>query len=172
MKRLVVGVGVLALTCLWAAPGDPCHVGPRRHVVDPEAAADTIPPPALRLEVESIVRGHGPDPVTHSSVSTDDYGTIVCRVESLVDDQSAPDEMGIRLIGLGGLMPKGGLPLPDYDVSPWGNATDGWMLFIDWIDGARDEQEPIEFAIAAFAVDAAGNVSVTADTIEVTDPGR
>ncbi len=42
---------------------------------------------------------------------------------------------------------------------------------LPWIDGATDNQEPIDFTLAVTAVDLAGNESVPSSPIRVSHPG-
>jgi len=43
---------------------------------------------------------------------------------------------------------------------------------LSWVDGGTDEQEPIALRMLFYAIDSAGNVSATADTLDLVDSAR
>ena len=83
---------------------------------------------------------------------------------SASDDQTAVENLGYQIEVATGRLPDG-LVLPTGAVR-----TLGGNLFLGWIDGASDDQEPLSFSLTIRAVDLAGNVGPPV-TVTVADPG-
>ena len=148
----------------------------RHEVSDAVAKIDSTPPSKPILELVSIRRGRGPvkqDDGFFMSSSTDDLGTVSIRVTSLKDDQTPVEQMGLRIINLNQSSEVGNQMLPRYDIRPFRSKNSGALLvYLHWIDGAQDVQEPISEKLAVFAIDLTGNISTEAATIVIVDPGR
>jgi len=95
------------------------------------------------------------------------------EVTELIDDDSLPAEMGLRIVVPDSLSEIGRQLRPSSDVRPSFSKSNGtWQLWLSWVDGGEDKQEPIALQVLVYAVDAAGNVSAMADTLALVDPGR
>ena len=145
-----------------------CSFGsPQPLVLDPQAkASDTTPPSVPVAKVDSVRRGRGPttnSDCSQSASSCDDIGSIDIAVTA-TDDQTPTDRMGYQVEVVAGRLPDG-LALPTGPVLQMGG-----HLYLHWIDGATDGQEPISFTLTIRAVDLAGNTSPPAD-VEVADIG-
>lgn len=165
---LASGAGGIAFACLVGAPA---------HKVDPgKIGVDVVAPPRPDVEVVSVVRGQGPRihaDGTATSVSTDDLGMVRLKVAELIDDDSLPSEMGLRIVVPDSLSELGRQLGPSGDVRPsFSKSDETWEIWLAWVDGSEDKQEPISLQVLVYAIDAAGNVSAMADTLALVDPGR
>lgn len=177
MSARKTGRAVLVLVLIAAECAIACLVGTPAHRIDPNRiGVDVIAPSRPYVEVVSIVRGRGPrlhGDGTASSLSTDDLGMIRLMVAGMEDSDAAPTEMGLRIVVVDSLTELGRNIRPRGDVGPkYSKADGGWPLLLSWIDGGTDKQEPIALRILFYALDSAGNVSATADTLDLSDPGR
>jgi len=168
---MVVTVGAL----LGASPAAlPCsYLTHEPHAIDPNAGLfDTDPPkPPRLLKVDGIKRGVGPD-ITGASTSCDDLGTLTLTMEAAEDQRTPPEEMGYRVQLAAGSLPDG-LTLPAGPVRQLplaeGDQQRAKLLFV-WIDGATDEQEPLDFTLDITPVDRAG-LEGGAARVRVKHPG-
>lgn len=158
----------IAATAWPAADARACSFAlPSPHVVDPAMQATDHGPPTLPpLGAPQITRGKKPQRsgCGYSASSCDDIGSVVIRV-SATDDNTPPEQIGYRMSVEAGSFPEG-LTLPSGAVKPLGD-----LLVLNWVDGASDDQEPIEFTLRVVAIDLAGNESAP-QTVRVSDdPG-
>ena len=107
----------------------------------------------------------------HRTPGTEDCGLISIVVLSVEDDQTADEDIGFRIVNLGPATEFNQELFPRYDIDAHGSENDelGSMDFM-WLDTMEDRQQPIRERIAVYAVDLAGNVSVQADTLEISVP--
>ena len=129
-------------------------LGPVPHVLDPamqatDQAAPTLPP----LDVPRITRGKAAERsgCGYSQSSCDDLGGVAIAVRA-TDDQTPPAQIGYRMTLAGGSLPSG-LSLPG------AVKASGDVVGLTWVDGATDDQEPIDFTLRVVAIDLAGNES-------------
>lgn len=147
----------LALVPLFAAAEAPaCSiVVPWHETSDEERKVDQSDPTPPVVVLESIRRGHARDRGESGSIvmtSCDDIGFITIRLQQPAhDDRTPSSEMGYLLRVVEGNAPEEIMPL-DRAV----RAGEG-ILHMHWIDGATNDQEPLDFTIAIVPVDAAGN---------------
>jgi hypothetical protein len=156
---LVVAAVVWLLGSLALA----CSIALIPHELDPqEQQIDRTSPERLGATVKQITRGRGPvksPDGTISMSSCDDTATVVLEFEpEPKDDRTPSDRLGYLLLHVGGELPRTFLR-SDTPV----RANEQFYLY--WIDGATDEQEPLEFAVALVAVDLAGNKSEPSEPI-------
>lgn len=138
------------------------------HSVDSElAATDTQAPGVAGLDRLDISRGVGPmqEGCDQVATSCDDLGLINIFLAPPSDDQSQASALGYMITLKDGALP-GGLGLPEGPV----RAAEDNSLYLTWIDGAQDKQEPLGFTLEIFAVDEAGNVGEPLE-VRVSDPG-
>lgn len=137
--------------------------------LDPmEQALDTSPPGRTVVKELGITRGRGPRSAgdgAWSSTSCDDIGTIAMILKPPTDDRTAADKLGYEVRIVAGQAPNGIVRLEPR------LARDG-RLFLRWVDGAHDNQEPIDFSIVIVAVDAAGRRGAPSAAIRIHDPRR
>jgi hypothetical protein len=129
-------------------------------------ATDQMPPTLPPPGAPRITRGKGAQGVgcTASASSCDDIGSIVIPVRA-TDDNTPPAQIGFRMSVEDGSLPSG-LTLPSGAVKPWGD-----VLVLNWVDGASDDQEPIDFTLRVVAIDLAGNESAPQTVRVSNDPG-
>jgi hypothetical protein len=157
MGRLVLGTA-LAFLLVRPTPVQACSApGLTPHVLDPAiAATDQVAPTLPTPVVTSINRGQGPkrSGCGWSGSSCDDLGSIA--ITNLATDNVTPaDRIGYRFAVVGGRLPSG-FSLPGETVNIF---ISGGTLWLNWIDGATDDQEAIDFSLQIIAVDSAGNES-------------
>lgn len=134
-------------------------------------ACDRTRPERPRGSLVRVVRGRGPihrEDGTMSRSTCDVFGTVVLRFGSQPkDDRSPADMLGYRIVHRGGVLPE------RFEIGPAPErlAPGFDELFIHWMDGATDEQEPIEFALSIVVVDRAGNESLPSEPIRVRHSG-
>ncbi len=161
--RLAVALSFLA-TLVAARPASACSM-PAPEEWQVEASTIDRTPPALTVaRVAAIGRGEGPESSGcggTSSTSCDDLGTIDLALAG-VDD--AEGEVGFVVERASGEAPEG-LVIPTTPVR-----APGGTLRLVFVDGAQDDQEPIDFVLRVAAVDRAGNRSEPA-TIAVSHGG-
>lgn len=157
--RVAPGLG-LGIAAFVGAPSSACSIAaPTAHAVDAsEAAVDTSPPNGpSKLLVEAVHRGTGPQCDASgvcASTSCDDIGTIQLSWSTGGDDRTPDEALGIRATVVEGTAPDGLWPI-DEDIIPW---SPGGMN-LNWIDGASDDQEAIDFTLELVEIDLAGNES-------------
>jgi hypothetical protein len=100
-----------------------------------------------------------------SATSCDDLGLVNIKLVPPEDDQSPSDNLGYMITLKEGSLP-GGVELPSGPVLADANS----VLYLAWVDGAQDKQEPIGFTLEIFAMDLAGNVGEPLE-VRVSDPG-
>lgn len=166
VKRFVPGF--LAFVLL-AAPALPCSFVSIPHEVDErERELDHSPPPSPDAALVDLRRGKGPTVGEDGSVSVsscDDLGWISLRVEVARDDRTPDDELGYLVRHVDGDLPEG-MRLSENAVRhPSG------QLVLHWIDGASDQQEPIDFAVSVVVVDLAGNESEPSEPVRIRHQG-
>ncbi|HEU5162847.1 MAG TPA: hypothetical protein VFV54_06870 [Thermoanaerobaculia bacterium] len=166
-------LAVAALSFALAAPGHACSLVSTPHALDPqEQKVDHKAPAKAEASLARIVRGKGPVPHDDGSVSLtscDDIGSIVLALKSVpLDDRTPADKLGYRIVLVDGELPKGAsLPTnATRDLTPENELT------FFWSDGATDEQDPIDFALAVVAVDLAGNESEPSAPVRVRHSGK
>jgi len=161
-------IAIVAGAASIPAPARACSsAGPTPHVVDPAMqATDQMPPTLPPPGAPRITRGKGAQGVgcTASASSCDDIGSIVIPVRA-TDDNTPPAQIGFRMSVEDGSLPSG-LTLPSGAVKPWGD-----VLVLNWVDGASDDQEPIDFTLRVVAIDLAGNESAPQTVRVSNDPG-
>jgi hypothetical protein len=177
MKRALSALLAIALAAGTASLVCACLASmPRHEVSDQAAQIDSIPPGRPDLELIGVSRGKGPEKLDNGNfryMSTDDLGTVGIRVLSLTDDQTPNEQIGLRVINLNGASEIGNQMVPGYDFRPFRFKQSEYpQIYLSWIDGSEDKQEPIAEEFAVYAIDSAGNVSVEADTVVVMDAGR
>ena len=155
------------------APALACSIVMTPHELDPrEQRLDRRPPERVEAAVARITRGRGPffhENGTVTGSSCDDLGVVALRLKSVPKDDRTPSgKLGYRVIHVDGELPASFI-LSD---KPRRDLTPDRLLIEYWIDGATDEQEPVEFALAVIAVDLAGNESAPSEPIWVRNPGR
>ncbi len=173
MKAVELAVPIvifLAVGTLYVKPADACSVvGLDRHELDAEEQEnDSIPPGRVTIaSAEVLGRGKGPDcaGLGYSQTSCDDLGTIEMEITPASDDRTPTEKMGYRIEVVDGEPPVG--LIPDYDV----RAQGGGVLWLHWIDEAKDDQEPLDFTITIRAVDLGGNLGQISEPIEIRHPG-
>jgi len=135
------------------------------HVLDPSMqGSDLVAPTLPAIPAPRIVRGKAAEQsgCSSSASSCDDLGGVGFQVQA-TDDLTPPERIGYLFTLVSGSLPAG-LVLPGA-VEPRG----GEVAF-GWVDGADDDQEPIDFTVRVVAIDLAGNQSV-AQMVRVTDEG-
>ena len=159
MTCTVISAVTIAALQLTASPAEACCFGPLRHVLEPgEQLEDSEPPGTVEVIKVKVKRGRAP-----VRTSLDDLGSIGLIISPPADDRTPVDKMGYRLKHLKGEMPAG--LLPDYDVRPSENE-----IYLCWVDGASNDQEPLDFLISVSAVDLGGNLGLPT-SVHVTHPG-
>ena len=166
-------VALAALSLALAADGFACSMISTPHVLDPqEQKLDRKAPERIEASLARIVRGRGP--VAHedgivSVTSCDDIGSVVLALKAVPrDDRTPPDKIGYRILLVDGELPKGA----SLSEQATRDLTDENELTFYWPDGATDEQEPLEFALAIVAVDLGGNESEPSAPVWIRHPGK
>ena len=123
-------------------------------------------PAAPAVEVASIKRGVGPTRVLGGMqvTSCDDIGWIELRFDP-AGDASADGGLGFVFDvaeGAGEGVPEG--------LTLWQEPVVGGSTTLSWIDGATDDQEPLDFTLLVTAVDAGGDEGETVE-VHVLDGG-
>ena len=134
------------------------------HLID-DTIEDEVAPSLPSLDELDINRGVGPTRSglgSQMSTSCDDLGWITLRL-SAEDDLSPPENLGFVFT-----LDTGSLPftLPSEPARPF----DGSITFV-WIDGATDDQEPIEATVTVNTMDEAGNLSAESLLLTISDEG-
>ena len=159
---------IVAAAAVAGLPADAraCSIsGPIEHVVDPSMQATDQTPPTLPPNLETTIkRGMGPQQqgCGQGSSSCDDLGVITIAARA-TDDVTPPTRIGYRLTLAAGSTPAG-LQLPSSPVEFAG----GGGVALAWLDGATDDQEPINFTLQVVAIDLAGNESAP-QTVRIRD---
>lgn len=129
---------------------------------------DCSPPSPIETVQISFSRGRGPvcDCSGICSYSScDEFGFITFRPEPLTDDLSQRKDMGVQIELTDGSPPDSLFETDIYPVGPDGSFE------LSWHDGDTDDQEPIDFTVVLYAVDAAGHLSEPSPPIQVFHPG-
>ena len=125
------------------------------------------PPGAVEAQEVEVSRGRGLGCNGINSwegSSLDDAGMIVISITPPSDDRTPAELIGYRVIHLEGDL-QGELS-PDYDFR-----IEGEAIYLHWIDGRTDDQEPIDLTIAIQAIDLAGNLGARSDPVTIRHPG-
>jgi hypothetical protein len=149
------------------APARACSVAaPTAHVVDPAMeVTDQMAPTLSPISAPVIGRGFAPGGCSGSSSSCDDIGVIQIEPKA-TDDMTPTEKIGFRVTLADGTLPAGlTLPADAIDL-PAGYPFVG----LTWVDGATNNQDPLDFTLSIVAVDLAGNESA-AQTVVVHDDG-
>jgi hypothetical protein len=156
-----------ALPLFAPAPARACSVAaPTTHVVDPAMqATDQMPPTLSPIPAPVIGRGFAPGGCSGSSSSCDDIGVIQIEPKA-TDDMTPAEKIGFRITLAAGTLPSGlTLPADAIDLPP------GFpFVGLTWVDGATNDQDPLDFTLSIVAVDLAGNESAP-QTVVVHDDG-
>jgi hypothetical protein len=163
-----VAAAIASVTMTLAGYAWCCSIaGPSPLVIDPaEQAVDVTPPGQVAVMAPQLKRGVGPSSSgcgERTATSCDDLGTLTLHVVPPADDRTAPEQIGYRIRVIAGTPPSG-LTFPDQAVVPYAGRLD----FV-WIDGATDDQEPIDFTIEIVAVDRAGNQGQPSAPVRIVD---
>lgn len=164
-----VAIGAAAL--LRAPDAAACSIAaPSELVIDAaEQAVDhTAPGPPSAVTV-SLQRGRAPQSSgcgETMSTSCDDLGFVTFFPKPPADDRTASAELGYRVRLVGGSLPSEATLWPKAIV-----AGAGGGLTLTWIDGANDDQEPLDFTVTLAAVDRAGNEGPPSAPVHVVDAG-
>jgi hypothetical protein len=112
-----------------------------------------------------IARGFAPGGCSGSSSSCDDIGIVQIQPKA-TDDMTPAEKIGFRVTLAAGALPSGlTLPADTIDLPP------GYpFVGLTWVDGATDNQDPLDFTLSIIAVDLAGNESGP-QTVVVHDDG-
>jgi|SRR5262245_17758268 len=140
---------------------------PKHELDATEQRLDHQPPGQVVATLVSIGRGRAPGP---NANSCDDLGTIRIELLRFEDDRTPQEKLGYVVKLAEGTLPEHWL-LQDtpYRILP---DRDGRLRFtLVWIDGATDEQEPIDFSLVVSAVDLAGNEGPPSLPIRIRHPG-
>jgi hypothetical protein len=163
--RFVAAI-VVALAFATGAPA--CSIAIVPHELDAaEQAVDRSAPSPPEVSVASIKRGRAAEPGPGGLVvanSCDDIGMITLRLNGATDDRTVADRMGYVVVVSEGA-PEGLQPA-DAVRAPAGE------LVLHWIDGATNDQEPLDFTVSVLAVDLAGNRSSASEAIPVVSRER
>ena len=144
----------------------PCiNLIPKHELDAVEQKIDRQPPVQVEARVASVRRGKPLD----ESVC-DDRGFIVIELVRVDDDRTPREKLGYRITRVEGTLPAAGM-LPSYAVKVIPVPGKPLQFQLEWVDGATDNQEPIDFTLAVTAVDLAGNESVPSSPIRVSHPG-
>ena len=172
--RTPLGTAAVLLSCtglLTSGAAYACSfAAPEAHELDPaEVAIDTrSPAPPTNLSVARVFRGHGPNCDASGvcrGTSCDDIGSISLTWTQGGDDRTPDDSLGVRIDVVEGDGP-GGVGIHGESVRP---QTPG-SFSLSWVDGASDDQEPLDFVVSITEIDLAGNESEPV-MVRVTDDG-
>jgi len=167
MRRRAVVLVIASMAGAVALPSRAracSSAGDTPHLLDPAMQGiDQMPPTLAPLPAPQITRGKAPEQsgCTTSASSCDDLGSIGLSLQAS-DDVTPPTQIGYRLTLAAGSLPAD-LALPGGAIESLGG-----MLWLRWVDGATDDQEPIDFTLRVVAIDLAGNESAP-QTVRVTD---
>ena len=166
MKRSLLFIS--AIVALATQVVHPCSFIVVFHELDPiEKQLDHVPPSPPQMSVFSIQRGRGPNS-DGSGSSCDDIGVIVLKLDQPTqDDRTLPDKIGYLWQVSDGQPPAELVP-PSRPV----RLRDDGLLSLVWVDGATDEQEPLDFSVTVTAFDLAGNESQPSEPIHIQHPGH
>jgi hypothetical protein len=163
-----LGAAFVSAMVLSSLRADACEVaGSREFTLDP---ADTAAAPGAVGDVTyTIERGKGPrsEGCGKSSVSScDDLGFVTLHFGSSPDAATDPTAVGYRVRFVGGALPD------DLSVSDAPLLAPTGMIHLVWIDGASDDQEPIDFSLAITPVAKNGSEGPTSPPVHIRDDGR
>ena len=142
----------------------PCSIAILPHELDPaETAIDESLPQAPLVSLVEVKRGRAPQAAPGGMMpasSCDDIGMITLRVAGASDDRTAAEALGYIAIVTSGEPPEGLQPREAV------RAPEG-ELVLHWLDGATDDQEPLDFELAVITVDLAGNRSAQSRPVRI-----
>ena len=145
---------------------EPCGVLILNHELDAaEQKIDRQPPVQVEARFTSVVRGGGAP-----GSSCNDLGFIVIELVRVDDDRTPRERLGYRVTLVEGTLPGWGMSSA-VRVVPAPVKGKPLQFTLAWVDGATDNQEPIDFTLTVTAVDMAGNESVPSSPIRVSHPG-
>jgi hypothetical protein len=165
-RRRVHGtlLAMLALGALAPRPARACSFGDTPHMLDPAAqTTDHVAPALAKPRLGRITRGQAGHGCSGTGTSCDDIGSINVVVAA-TDDATPAEKIGFRLSVVDGSPPHG-LQLPAGAIRGY---DDG--IWLRWVDGMSDEQEPFLFMLQVVAIDLAGNESAPVAVV-VSDSG-
>lgn len=162
--RRVLALSVLASTFLVREAHACSMPAPEEWKVE-ASAIDRTAPALTVARLASIGRGKGPEGegcggVTGAS-SCDDLGTIEL---ALAGADETSEQVGFVVEHASGTAPNG-LSIPSTPI-----AAPGGRFTLVFVDGAEDDQEPLDFVLRVAAIDRAGNRSQPA-TVAVSHGG-
>lgn len=166
MRR--VAAAVASVTVSLAGHAWCCEIAaPSRLVIDPaEQGVDVTPPGQVVTVAPALKRGVGPSRsgcTGETATSCDDLGRLTLHIVPPADDRTAPEQLGYLVRVVAGTPPSG-LTFPEQALVQY-----AWGLDFAWIDGATDDQEPIDFSIELVAVDRAGNAGPPSAAVRIVD---
>jgi hypothetical protein len=166
MKRLAVLLAIASFGGVVGrpAPARACSLlGPGPYVIDPSMqATDHVAPTLPPLSVARLQRGSASEGCSHNTCE----GVGVLAIGGAATDDVTPAEgIGYRFSVVAGALPPSFLILLDQPSRA--TVSDG-KIWLDWGDGATDDQEPIDFTLEVIAIDRAGNESAP-QTVRVAD---
>ena len=177
----VAATAMLTFQCLLVVP----HIAwplestvefPRHEIDGTKVGVDIIRPAAPHVTVLRITRGWAPAPGSDGlSVwrGGEGIGSVHLRIAGMVDDDTPAELMGLRVVPLDSLSQFARTMGPISNYRPrFLPGEDCWTYKVQWYDDSTPSQEPLAERLLIYAVDAAGNLSATADTLAVIDPGR
>jgi hypothetical protein len=154
----------------WHGVAEACSLAflPPHELDAAEMAADSSPPSPVVVDAVEILRGQGSqgDGCGAASTSCDDIGRVLFHFTTPTDDRTGAALLGYRIVLVSGELPEG-LQLP---LMPVRRFQEGDPIFLHWVDGATDDQEPVDFVVAVSTVDLAGNESAPVE-VHVLDAG-
>jgi MYXO-CTERM domain-containing protein len=170
MRSAIFGL-ILVAAALHAPDASACSIpAPSELVVDTaEQAVDHAAPATVATVGVAVQRGRAPKSEGCGSMaasSCDDLGIVTLTPTAPADDRTDASALGYRVRLVAGALPDGSSLWPKAVVPGVGGG-----LALVWIDGADDEQEPVDFTVTVAAVDRAGNEGPASAPVRVTDGG-
>jgi len=156
-----VFISFLTAFTIWVRLPPASHAcdsaGPTPFAVDPALQGIDQQPPALGVvSVVRVQRGKGPqwEGCSYGAGSCDGAGYIVLG-GAATDDMTEVDRIGYRFTLVEGTPPSR-FTVPPPTFLP--TVFDG-QIWLEWDDGASDDQESFDFTLSLVAIDVAGNES-------------
>ena len=161
-RAALLALGGIAGVMGRTAPARACSlIGPGPYTIDASMqATDHVAPTLPPLSVARLQRGKAMEGC--SSNSCDGIGTLAIGGAATDDVTAAP---GYRFSVVAGALPPSFSILLDQPSQV--TVSDG-KIWLNWDDGATDDQEPIDFTLKVVAIDKAGNESAP-QTVRVSD---
>ena len=157
---VIAGIAGAAAT---PTPARACSfAGPTPYVVDPSMqATDQVAPTLPPLSVGRLQRGKAMEACSGNSCE----GMGALAIAGVATDDVTPETgIGYRFSVVAGALPPG-FRLPE---GPTQITISDRQIWLNWDDGATDDQESIDFTLQLVAIDRAGNESAP-QTLRVTD---